>query len=230
MFNFSKWTTSDIIQLLAFLVVLTSLLSPVFTAYLNKKIELKLKMLEIYKENHNKNYNRILYTFQNFIEESGKIIASLDSEHSPTNKEIQRFESACLKCLIFLDEAERKEFDDFRITIKKKLGVSDPRGYYHPFSARYMTKVMQKAASSLYSTNKINVEKSYISFNKCIMITNRKLSELQLMQKEELNEVKGKYLLLKISKASLRGLQSIIRKVKTITKRFLLKKLNSKSQ
>ncbi|HEM3180855.1 TPA: hypothetical protein U0897_002221, partial [Streptococcus suis 92-4172] len=133
--DFSKWETSDLIAFVTIVILGVSLISPMIVAFVQRRTELKSKMLDIYKESYSKRYNREYYIFQDYIEKSGTIIAKLDSSQKMSDKEIQEFESASLKCLIFLSESERSEFDVFRINVKKALGIEDPREkktFMHP--------------------------------------------------------------------------------------------------
>lgn len=106
--DLSQWEASDLIAFVSIIILGTSFIAPTFVAFVQRQTELRSKKLDIFKENYSKRYNRQYYIFQDFIEKSGNIIAQLDSKVVPSDKNIQEFESAALKCLIFLDPKERK--------------------------------------------------------------------------------------------------------------------------
>ena len=188
--DFSKWSTSDLIAFVTIIILGVSLISPVIVAYIQRKTELKTQMLDIFKESYTKRYNREYYIFQDYIEKSGIIIAKLDSLQKPSTKEIQEFESASLKCLIFLSESERTDFDTFRINVKKALGIEDPREkktFMHP---EYLTELNKtiKGIAQLYQTT-IVVSPIYTSFNKCINIAAQRLATIQAEEQVQLYSI-----------------------------------------
>lgn len=188
--DFSKWETSDFIAFVTVIILGVSLISPMIVAYIQRRTELKSKMLDIYKENYSKRYNREYYIFQDYIEKSGIIIAQLDSMQRPSISEIQIFESASLKCLIFLDDNERTKFDAFRIAVKKSLGIDDPREKKTPLHPEYFKEIQQAFANLAYISRKtIVVNPIYSSFNDCINIAAQRLATIQAEEKAQLHSI-----------------------------------------
>ncbi|MCQ9211849.1 MULTISPECIES: hypothetical protein [unclassified Streptococcus] len=188
--DLSQWSTSDLIAFVTIIILGISLIAPVFVAHIQRKTELKSKMLDIYKENYHKRYNREYYIFQDYIEKSGVIITKLDSYQRPTTDEIQTFESASLKCLIFLDDNERTKFDTFRIAVKKSLGIDDPREKKTPLHPEYFKEIQQAFANLAYISRKtIVVNPIYSSFNDCINIAAQRLATIEEEEQERLHSV-----------------------------------------
>ncbi|MFV8064277.1 hypothetical protein ACMZ5S_07450 [Streptococcus pluranimalium] len=188
--DFSKWSTSDLIAFVTIIILGVSLISPAIVAYIQRKTELKSKMLDIFSENYSKRYNREYYIFQDYIEKSGIVIAKLDSLQQLSTKEIQDFESSSLKCLIFLSESERLEFDTFRINVKKALGIEDPREkktFMHPDFFKELNK--QITGLTQISKKTIVVSPIYTSFNKCINIASKRLATIQAEEQVQLDLV-----------------------------------------
>ncbi|CYU92253.1 TPA: hypothetical protein U2D59_002147 [Streptococcus suis] len=216
--DFSKWETSDLIAFVTIVILGVSLISPMIVAFVQRRTELKSKMLDIYKESYSKRYNREYYIFQDYIEKSGTIIAKLDSSQKMSDKEIQEFESASLKCLIFLSESERSEFDVFRINVKKALGIEDPREkktFMHPDYFKELNKTIVKF--SQLSNKTIIVSPIYSSFNKCINIAAQRLATIQAEEKAQLHLIQITLLehLHRISLTILRKLASLCKSVKS---------------
>lgn len=188
--DLSQWSTSDLIAFVTIIILGISLIAPVFVAHIQRKTELKSKMLDIYKENYNKRYNREYYIFQDYIEKSGVIITKLDSNQRPSISEIQIFESASLKCLIFLNVPERAKFDAFRIAVKKSLGINDPRERKTPIHPEYYKELQQAFANYVAYTKKtIIVNPIYSSFNDCINIAAQRLATIEEEEQERLHSV-----------------------------------------
>ncbi|WP_438835641.1 hypothetical protein [Streptococcus pluranimalium] len=188
--DFSKWSTSDLIAFVTIIILGVSLISPAIVAYIQRKTELKSKMLDIFSENYSKRYNREYYIFQDYIEKSGIVITKLDSLRPLSTKEIQAFESSSLKCLIFLSESERLEFDTFRINVKKALGIEDPREkktFMHPDFFKELNK--QITGLTQISKKTIVVSPIYTSFNKCINIASKRLATIQAEEQVQLDLV-----------------------------------------
>lgn len=188
--DFSKWSTSDLIAFVTIIILGVSLISPAIVAYIQRKTELKSKMLDIFSENYSKRYNREYYIFQDYIEKSGIVIAKLDSLQQLSTKEIQEFESSSLKCLIFLSESERLEFDTFRINVKKALGIEDPREkktFMHPDFYKELNKTI--TGLTQLSKKTIIVSPIYTSFNKCINIASKRLATIQAEEQVQLDLV-----------------------------------------
>lgn len=188
--DFSKWSTSDLIAFVTIIILGVSLISPAIVAYIQRKTELKSKMLDIFSENYSKRYNREYYIFQDYIEKSGIVIAKLDSLQQLSTKEIQAFESSSLKCLIFLSESERLEFDTFRINVKKALGIEDPREkktFMHPDFHKELSKTI--VGLTQLSKKTIVVSPIYTSFNKCINIASKRLATIQAEEQVQLDLV-----------------------------------------
>ncbi len=68
--DFSKWETSDLIAFVTIVILGVSLISPMIVAFVQRRTELKSKMLDIYKESYSKRYNREYYIFQDYIEKA----------------------------------------------------------------------------------------------------------------------------------------------------------------
>lgn len=191
MLNLSKWDTSDLIAFASLIILGVSLISPMVVAYIHRKTELKSKMLDIYKENFSKRYNREYFIFQDYIEKCGIIIAKLDSSQRPSQKEIQQFESASLKCLIFLSDSERVKFDTFRITVKKSLGIEDPRGKKTPLHEDYFKELAQTITTLTGGVlpKVTGVNPVYTSFNQCINIAAQRLATIEAEEEQRLHSV-----------------------------------------
>lgn len=188
--DFSKWETSDLIAFVTVIILGVSLISPMIVAYVQRRTELKSKMLDIYKESYSKRYNREYYIFQDYIEKSGIIIAKLDSSQKLSDKEIQDFEASSLKCLIFLSESERSDFDVFRINVKKALGIEDPREkktFMHPDYFKELNKTLIGVTQLTKRT--IIVSPIYSSFNTCINIAAQRLATIQEEEQSQLHSI-----------------------------------------
>ncbi|HEP1510588.1 TPA: hypothetical protein VJE68_000053 [Streptococcus pyogenes] len=182
--DLSQWEASDLIAFVSIIILGTSFIAPAFVAFVQRQTELRSKKLDIFKDNYSKRYNRQYYIFQDFIEKSGNIIAQLDSKVVPSDKNIQEFESAALKCLIFLDPKERKEFDVFRIDVKKELGIEDPREKPSTIHTLINPKPFLGINSILFKQQIVN--QLYTSFNKCIKIASAKLATIEEEEQEQL--------------------------------------------
>lgn len=182
--DLSQWEASDLIAFVSIIILGTSFIAPAFVAFVQRQTELRSKKLDIFKENYSKRYNRQYYIFQDFIEKSGNIIAQLDSKVIPNDKNVQEFESAALKCLIFLDQKERKEFDVFRIDVKKELGIEDPREK-SPLIHTLINPAAFLGVNDILFKQKI-VNQLYTSFNKCIKIASTKLATIEEEEQEQL--------------------------------------------
>lgn len=204
--NFSKWNPSDLIAFGSLIVLGASLLSPIFSAFIERKTRLKSKLIDVYTDTYSKQYNRQYNAFQDFIERSGEMIAALATEIPPTPEEIQAFESACLKCLIFLDKGERNKFDTFRITVRIRLGYDDPRGEPSP-AERMFQNLVPKILGDF--TERTNVDSIYSEFNTCIRISSQKLANLNKEEQEQLDSVLAT------------NTQRLLQKLKTIRKKLL---------
>ncbi|GAA5356591.1 hypothetical protein [Streptococcus uberis] len=188
--NFEEWKVSDLIAFVSIVILGASFIAPTFVAIVQRKTELKSKKLDIFKDNFAKRYDRQYLIFQEFIENSGRIIAMLDSKTIPDQSEIQIFESSALKCLIFLTPYERTQFDMFRINVKKELGISDPREKLTPLSSNYISQTLLGMTQiHTFLNNKKVVNKLYSSFNDCIKISSRKLIEIEEEESRQLNNI-----------------------------------------
>ncbi|HFI0621405.1 TPA: hypothetical protein ACGO3V_000873 [Streptococcus suis] len=222
--DFSKFTITDALTYLSLLIALMTIIIPGVTTWISKRYDLSLKMLELTKEGHFKTYNRAYFVFQEFIEQSGKIVAIIDSGETPSSKDIQKFESTALKCLIFLPESDRKQFDSFRITVKIKLGQADPRGTPTPFeqSASVFTSVLRSVFS------RADIDDLYKEFNQVIPILANRLTELEKAHKQELDglrQSRGIHLLhqslLKLSKYIIQVVKRTKLKIVSIKETFI---------
>lgn len=187
--NLSKWDVSDIIAFASLILLGVSLSAPIFSAFIERKTRLKSKLIDVYTDTYSKQYNRQYDAFQDFIERSGEMIAALATEISPTPDKIQSFESACLKCLIFLDDKERQEFDNFRISVRLKLGYTDPRGEPSQLEKTFLNVVNAHTKAITSWGARTDVDSIYLAFNDCIKISSQKLANLDKEEQARLNSV-----------------------------------------
>lgn len=222
--DFSKFTITDALTYLSLLIALMTIIIPSVTTWISKRYDLSLKMLELTKEGHFKTYNRAYFVFQEFIEQSGKIVAIIDSGETPSSKDVQKFESTALKCLIFLPESDRKQFDLFRITVKIKLGQSDPRGTPTPFEQSI--SALTNVSGIIFS--RADIDDLYKEFNQVIPILTNRLTELEKVQKQELDELRQsrgirflRQSLLRLSKGIIQVAKRIKLKIISIKETFI---------
>ncbi|MEI4336643.1 hypothetical protein [Streptococcus suis] len=222
--DFSKFTIADTLTYLSLLIALMTIIIPGLTTWISKRYDLSLKMLELTKEGHSKTYNRAYFVFQDFIEQSGRIVAIIDSGDAPSSKDIQKFESTALKCLIFLNKEDRERFDSFRIAVKIKLGQADPRGTPTPLeqSANFLASMFRGVFT------RVDIDDLYSEFNQVIPILTNRLIELEKVQKQELDELRQsrgirflRQSLLKLSKGIIQVAKRIKLKIISIKETFI---------
>ena len=160
---------------LALIVAIITLLSTTLNTFLTKRYELSMKKLELKQKHLETNYANSLEVFQVFVSETTKILDHINNKTEPMAEDIQRFEVACIACYLFLNAADRKEFQNFRVEVKLKLGYEDPREYnigqmLVPLAS---LQFRYKAGQLLFS-----------SFNNCLNIANRELVSLTEQLKE----------------------------------------------
>ena len=173
---------------LAFLVTLISIISPVMTSIINKSYDLKVKSAELRKESLSVSYDRMYETFKTFLVDSSVVILQFDSDNKPTIEEFKKFESSCLSCFLFLNENERKIFEDFRILIKMKMGYDDPR----PKTVLQLAwgYDIYKAHAALEALSGKKGDELFVSFNKCISIANQKLDKVTQEESQLLSSIR----------------------------------------
>ncbi|MCT1190965.1 hypothetical protein EFL98_00105 [Lactococcus lactis] len=162
----------NIESVLALCVAIITLLSGVFVAFINKKYELSTKKLELKYRQLETNYNNSLEVFQSFVAHSTKIMDFISVNEKPTSADLQNFESACMSCYLFLDDNSRKDFQDFRVEVKIKLGYKDPR-------AKSIYGITTELLNTINTgTMTIPADNIYTRFNKCLNTANSKLESI----------------------------------------------------
>ncbi|MDT1958436.1 hypothetical protein MX629_08385 [Carnobacterium divergens] len=172
---------------LALIISLSTIIVPVIATVLNRRYDLKLKQIDYKRESLKTNRSQTLVTFQEFVVATGKILTRIDTSQIPSREEMQTFESSCLKCLLFLKEDDRQEFQQFRILVKLRFGHKDPRGSVT--SNFLMTETLIKVTKSLQKS--LGIEPSddvYASFNRCITIANNYLELFESQEMQVLTE------------------------------------------
>lgn len=147
-----------------------------------------MRTAELKKESLSVSYNRMYETFKQFLTDSSVVILRFDSERKPTISEFKMFESSCLSCFLFLNEGERKAFQDFRILIKMKMGYDDPR----PKSFLELTfgSALYPSRSILKAISGSSGDELFVSFNKCISIANQKLDKVTQEESQLLSPIR----------------------------------------
>lgn len=173
---------------LAFLVTLVSVVSPVITSLINKKYELELRAAEFKKESFSHKYEMMYSTFKNFLDDSTAIMLRFDSGEKPRSQEFKNFESSCLECFLFLNEEERKTFQDFRVHVKVQTGFDDPRPKYN-FS-NILNLQVSAILDEVYSNSG---NKTFVKFNKCVTIANQKLENISEQELKLLSPIRKEY-------------------------------------
>lgn len=173
---------------LIFVISFSTIFFPIVTTILNRKYDLAFKKIEFKRETLQTNHSQTLQTFQEFILATGKILTRIDSSQTPSRIEIQDFETACLKCLLFLNEEDRKTFQTFRILVKIRFGHKDPRGTnnFSFFNSIQLVKDSMFAAHGIVQEDKV-----YSKFNECITIATKYLETFEIQEKELLTEQKA---------------------------------------
>lgn len=172
---------------LVFVISFSTIFFPIVTTILNRKYDLAFKKIEFKRETLQTNHSQTLQTFQDFILATGKILTRIDSSQTPSRIEIQDFETACLKCLLFLNEEDRKTFQTFRILVKIRFGHKDPRGSSNFGILNTMKLVMDSMESSF---GRIPEDKIYSKFNECITIATKYLEMFEIKETQLLTEQK----------------------------------------
>lgn len=172
----------------AVIIATMALITPVITTWINRKYDHKMKVVELQKDYLSKHYSRSFDTFQNFITNSGNLLIKIDGGKTPSKIEIQKFETSCLKCFLFLSEEDRESFQEFRIIVKKELGFSDPRG----MSVMQATILPFLQATRVLSALATPENEIYSSFNKCIAIANETLQQAATKELLVLSELDKK--------------------------------------
>lgn len=153
---------------LALIVAFASVVVPAITSWIGNRFKLKIKKLELKRELYTTEYVSTSKAFQEFISNSGIVLAKIDISDKPNPLEINKFETSCLKCFLYLDESERQSFRNFQIAIKSELGYPDPRPMFPLF------KIINNMTLGFYRGNEL-----HRSFNRCISISNEKLQKLR---------------------------------------------------
>lgn len=171
----------------ALFIGLSAIFTPMLSTWIIRKYDYKLKKIELQKDFLDNSYSKVIESLQDFVINSGKILSRIDSSQQPSRDEIQNFEASCLKCLLFLEENERNQFQEFRILVKLRFGHSDPRGKRSTIFSKTSTRTLNQLQSAL---GIIPEDEVYSAFNKCITIAVTKLKTLELQQNKTLTEEK----------------------------------------
>ncbi|MBC2676237.1 hypothetical protein [Listeria booriae] len=157
----------------ALILSVCAIFVPTIGSYISKRFDLKMKELEFKKDLSVNNYSTVLTAFQEFTVASGAVLSRIDLKEMPSRNELQTFESACLKCLLFLDEEDRNQFQKFRVLVKIKFGHTDPRG-----TGPYLFHMDFIQSAMLKSLGGTPPDATYSAFNRCVSIAHRHIGEL----------------------------------------------------
>ncbi|KGL45730.1 hypothetical protein [Listeria newyorkensis] len=173
----------DLFNVLSFALAFAGILSPLLTTYFSRKMELRLKKLDLLHEATEVNYKIMLECFQEFVLLSGEIMINTDIGHKITKEKIIKFDVVCLNCFLFLSKGERQKFQKFRYEMKKSFGFSNPE----------QTTIDQlNDALKTLDFSQLGIKKEHVLFSECIDIAQSKLEEILNLRIPELRKKRTK--------------------------------------